>query len=76
MDHVTEVRILARQPERHTMSKSEIKVELCVVEARKCPHCDHHEVGAILPDGKFVPLRPGDHIDLYMYPNVIRRIEE
>jgi hypothetical protein len=33
-----------------------------VVTSRKCPTCGHHEVGYETPDGRFVPLRPGERI--------------
>jgi hypothetical protein len=35
------------------------------VTSRKCPVCGHHEVGYEMPDGSFVPLRPGDRIAVF-----------
>lgn len=34
------------------------------VSSRKCPLCGHHEVGIVLGDGSFYPLRPGMTIHL------------
>lgn len=34
------------------------------VSSRKCPLCGHHEVGVVLGDGSFYPLRPGMTIHL------------
>ncbi|OQX64278.1 MAG: hypothetical protein B5M55_06370 [Desulfococcus sp. 4484_242] len=40
-----------------------------VVTSRKCPVCGHHEVGYEAPDGRFIPLRPGDRIAVFpQYP--------
>ena len=30
-----------------------------VVTARKCKHCDHHEIGVTTQTGEYVPLKPG-----------------
>jgi hypothetical protein len=40
-----------------------------IITSRKCPTCEHHEVGYETVDGAFVPLRPGDRIALFpKYP--------
>jgi len=47
----------------------EYSMAIGVVASRKCPACGHHEVGYETPDGRFVPLRPGDRIAVFpQYP--------
>ena len=35
-----------------------------IVTARKCEHCDHHEIGVTTQTGKYVPLKQGMKVEI------------
>ncbi len=34
------------------------------VVARKCEHCEHHEIGIETSEGEYVPLQPGTKVQI------------
>ena len=40
----------------------EVKGIDVTVEAQKCEHCGHHEIGTVDKDGNFTQLKPGTKV--------------
>jgi len=45
-----------------------LPIRVGIVASRRCHTCGHHEVGIETPDGRFIPLRPGDRVGLVQPP--------
>ena len=58
------------KPEKRIETDPPDRLVRGVVIARKCPHCNHHEIGVTTEAGEFVALRPGMKIDLVTYDPV------
>jgi len=52
---------------RETKKKSNLKKERsvkCVVTARQCESCGHHEIGIITEKGDYLPLKLGMKVEV------------
>jgi hypothetical protein len=51
--------------ERKEKNRSDLSLGIKgVVTARKCKHCQHHEIGIVTDQGRYIPLKLGRKVIL------------